>query len=63
MLTMDRFGRRPVLVFSMFLTAFCSGFALVVPSDWSPHVTVALATIAKFGAAAGWSVLVLQVLS
>ena len=58
---MDRFGRRPVLVFSMSLTAAMSAAALAVPASWGHQVTVALATVAKFGASAAWSALVLQV--
>ena len=58
---MNRFGRRPVLVFSMSLTAAMSAAALAVPATWGHQVTVALATVAKFGASAAWSILVLQV--
>ena len=61
MATMDKFGRRPVLVFNWLLTAATSIAALAVPGHWDPNVTVALATAAKFGAACAWSVLVLQV--
>ncbi len=61
MFTMDRFGRRAILVFTMFLTSLMSACALMVPASWDPNVVVALATAAKFGAACAWSVLVLQV--
>ena len=45
----------------MLLISAMSAAALVVPASWGHQAVTALATVAKFGASAAWSILVLQV--
>ena len=59
--TVDRFGRRAVLLVSHLICVLCTTAALFVPLNWPGWVVVTLSTIAKFGTTAAFSVVLLQV--
>lgn len=59
--TLDRFGRRPIVVFTNLVCGICSFLVVLVPQTWDPWVTITLATVAKFGTTAAFTVVLLQV--
>jgi OCT family organic cation transporter-like MFS transporter 4/5 len=63
MFTMDRFGRRPMLVLTQLLAGVPCLLSLFVPAAWGHTPVVVLATIAKFGTSAAYAIVILQVKS
>ena len=61
--TIDNFGRKPVLILTHFICAFCSLAALPVIYFKGPAwIVTAMATVAKFGTTAAFTIVLLQVI-
>ena len=56
-----RYGRRPVLICMHLLMGSASLASLLVPESWGSSAVIAFVTLAKFGCAAAYAVVILVV--